>query len=223
MAKRKSEKYKRIKCSTLAKLLSEMQYEESIYNLNGDSATQAGDLDPSVGKPEVESLAGLLGGGSADTKSMHSMQSNMTSVSAVTYATDALGITDQTSFLLLDLRDAQDYDFWRIREAINFPAVNIGRDKMLPELYRFKNQTNKLIIIYMGDERKGTQAANLMNEKGYDNVFLLSGGIEQFNEEFHNLVEGRNVPKPRKLIEEEECKRKEKISNDIKARSMQKK
>ena len=75
----------------------------------------------------------------------------------------------------------------------------------------------------MGDERKGTQAANLMNEKGYDNVFLLSGGIEQFNEEFHNLVEGRNVPKPRKLIEEEECKRKEKISNDIKNRSMLKK
>ena len=179
VAKRKSEKYKRIKCSTLAKLLSEMQYEESIYNLNGDSATQAGDMDPSIrGKPDGESLAGLLGGGSADTKSMHSMQSNMTSVSAVTYATDALGITDQTSFLLLDLREAQDYDFWRIREAINFPAVNIGRDKMLPDLYRFKNQTNKLIIIYMGDERKGTQAANLMNEKGYDNVFLLSGGIE---------------------------------------------
>ena len=30
----------------------------------------------------------------------------------------------------------------------------------------------------MGDERKGCQAANLFVEKGYDNVFLLSGGIE---------------------------------------------
>lgn len=50
----------------------------------------------------------------------------------------------------------------------------------------------------MGDERKGTAAANLMAEKGYDNVFLLSGGIEQFNEEFNQLVEGRNVPKPRR-------------------------
>jgi predicted sulfurtransferase len=30
----------------------------------------------------------------------------------------------------------------------------------------------------MGDERKGCQAANLMAEKGYENVFLLSGGIE---------------------------------------------
>ena len=34
VAKRKDERYKRIKCSTLAKLLSENQYEESIYNLN---------------------------------------------------------------------------------------------------------------------------------------------------------------------------------------------
>lgn len=91
VAKRKSEKYKRIKCSTLAKLLSEMQYEESIYNLNGDEASQVGDMDlPSV-KRDGESLAGLLGGGNADTKSQASA---MTSVSAVTYATDALGITD---------------------------------------------------------------------------------------------------------------------------------
>lgn len=62
VAKRKSEKYKRIKCSTVAKLLSEMQYEESIYNLNGDVATQMGDMDLAGGK-ENESLGGLLSGG----------------------------------------------------------------------------------------------------------------------------------------------------------------
>jgi hypothetical protein len=34
VAKRKGEKHKRIKCSTLAKLMQETTYEESIYNLN---------------------------------------------------------------------------------------------------------------------------------------------------------------------------------------------
>ena len=34
VAKRKGEKYKRIKCSTLAKLMTENNYEESIYHLN---------------------------------------------------------------------------------------------------------------------------------------------------------------------------------------------
>jgi len=99
-------------------------------------------------------------------------------VSAITYATEALGITDQTSFLLLDLREADEYEFWRIKESLCYPAANIARDKMIPELFRFKNKANKLIIVYMSDERKGCAAANLMSEKGFENVFLLSGGIE---------------------------------------------
>ena len=145
--------------------------------------------------------------------------SQQTTVSAVTYATEALGLNDSTTFLLLDLRDPEEYDFWRIKEAINYPAANIGRDKIIPELYRFKNKSNKLIIIYMGDERKGTAAANLMAEKGYENVFLLSGGIDQFNEEFHPLVEGRDVPKPKTMIADEENKKKMEKSAAIKMRS----
>ena len=57
-----------------------------------------------------------------------------------------------------------------------------------------------------------------MSEKGYENVFLLSGGIEQFNEEFHYPVEGRDVPKPRTQMLEEEMKRKTEKSNGIKMR-----
>jgi len=84
-----------------------------------------------------------------------SQQSNITTVSAVTYATEQLGITDQTSFLLLDLRDPEDYDYWRIKESLNFPVAKIAQDKMIPELFRFKNKSDKLIIVYMNDERKG--------------------------------------------------------------------
>ena len=47
----------------------------------------------------------------------------------------------------------------------------------------------------MNDERKGTPAAQLLYEKGYENIFLLSGGIEQFLEEFPHLCEGVSVPK----------------------------
>jgi centrosomal protein CEP41 len=63
----------------------------------------------------------------------------MSNVTAVTYATEMIGITANTSFLLLDLRDAEDYNLWRIKESINFPAPNIARDKMIPDLFRFKN------------------------------------------------------------------------------------
>lgn len=74
-----------------------------------------------------------------ETKSLYSVQTGVTQFSAVTVATNQLGITEQTKFLLLDLRDPEDYALSRIKEAINYPAPNIGRDKVIPELFRFKN------------------------------------------------------------------------------------
>jgi len=43
MAKRKGEKHKRIKCSTLARLMTESNYEESIYQLNENGSIMGGD------------------------------------------------------------------------------------------------------------------------------------------------------------------------------------
>jgi centrosomal protein CEP41 len=114
-----------------------------------------------------------------------------------------LGITQNTKFLLLDMRDPEDYALFHVKEALNFPAPNIGRDKIIPELFRFKNQPDKLIIIYMSDERKGTAVAQVFFEKGYENVYLLSGGIEQFLEEFNELIEGKSIPQPPKKTLEE--------------------
>jgi centrosomal protein CEP41 len=53
-----------------------------------------------------------------------------------------------------------------------------------------------MIIIYALDERQGTELALKMVEKGFENTFLLSGGIEKFLEECTDLVEGTNVPIP---------------------------
>ena len=61
VAKRKSEKYKRIKPSTLAKLMSEVTYEESIYNLNENGGNDA--MSYQAGADGGESIAGLLGTG----------------------------------------------------------------------------------------------------------------------------------------------------------------
>lgn len=77
-------------------------------------------------------------------------------MSAVTYATEQLGINQNTKFLLLDLREPEEYSQYRIKEAISFPAPNVARDKIIPELFRFRNQPDKLIVVYMSDERKGT-------------------------------------------------------------------
>jgi centrosomal protein CEP41 len=50
-----------------------------------------------------------------------------------------LGITAETKFILLDLREEEEYKKFHIKEAINFPAPNISRDKTFGQLLRFKN------------------------------------------------------------------------------------
>ena len=175
IAKRRNERFKRIKCSTLARLLRESLAEESVYQLNrdgggadiqaSDSVSQRGAAQ-NMGAAAQQNMGGLnasmgrqsnVRGGAAeetkDTESVYSIRTGVSQATAVTYATDMLGITANTTFLLLDLREADEYETWHIKEAINFPAANIARDRTIPELYRFKNAPDKLIICYMNDER----------------------------------------------------------------------
>ncbi len=53
-----------------------------------------------------------------------------------------------------------------------------------------------MIVVYLLDEKIGTEVATRMVEKGIENSYLLSGGIEKFLEEFTDLVEGMDVPVP---------------------------
>lgn len=53
----------------------------------------------------------------------------------------------------------------------------------------------------MDDERQGTHYSKLLFEKGFDNVYLLSGGLEKFIETNYEMVEGMKVPEPVKAKE----------------------
>ena len=70
----------------------------------------------------------------------------------------------------------------------------VNQDKTIPEVHRFKNVEGKRIIIYVADERNGITAARAMVDRGYENTFLLTGGIEKFIEDYSSLVEGNNIP-----------------------------
>lgn len=70
-----------------------------------------------------------------------------------------------------------------------------------------------MIIVYMLDEKTGTPVATQMVEKGYENTYLLTGGIEQFLEEYAELVEGTDVPVPVKKIQEDKELKKQQLRN----------
>ena len=174
VSKRKSELFKRLKGHTIIKLLKSTQENqiESIYNIGNEEMIQNNNND------------------NQSVYSQNTNKSNVTGVTAVTYATEMLGNLSEIDYIILDLREESDYRNCHIKEALNFPGVMISRDKFLPEMIMMKNKEGKMIILYHTDERNGVPYANLLFQKGYDNVFFLSGGIEEFMKKYPEYLEG---------------------------------
>ena len=61
-------------------------------------------------------------------------------------------------------------------------------------MYGYKNKEDKVIVVYHFDEKPGMQYTTELFEKGYDNLFLVSGGIEGFAQEIPEGLEGTQVP-----------------------------
>ena len=180
ISKRKSELFKRVKGSTIIKLIKSAKESqtESIYNL--------GSGDQNINNQNIEEQKD-------DNKSVVSQQtnkSNITNVTAVTYATEMLGNLSEIDFIILDLREESEYDRVHVIEAVSFPAVNISRDKFTQQLIMMKNKPGKMIILYHTDERNGIPYANNFYQKGYDNVYFLSGGIEEFEKYHPDYLDG---------------------------------
>ena len=57
-----------------------------------------------------------------------------------------------------------------------------------------KNKPNKSIIVYHFDEDSGCKFATLLVLKGYNNIKLLTGGIEEYGALFKQDLEGNNIP-----------------------------
>ena len=202
ISKRKSELFKRVKGSTIIKLIkaAKESQTESIYNLGQNNNIQ----NMEEQKDDNKSVA-----------SQQTNKSNITNVTAVTYATEMLGNLSEIDFVILDLREQSDYERVHVIEAISFPAVNISRDKFTQQLIMMKNKPGKMIIMYHTDERNGIPYANNFFQKGYDNVYFLSGGIEEFEKYHPEYLDGPekdkyiNMKKERerqaKLVEEKKA------------------
>ena len=82
-------------------------------------------------------------------------------------------------FLLLDIRDQEDYKKFHIAMSKSWPATKLSRamNYESKEMLRFKNVEGKLIIVVDYDESVAPEFATTLIQRGYDNVFVLSGGV----------------------------------------------
>eukprot|EP00731_Ephydatia_muelleri_P001110 Em0001g1110a len=83
-------------------------------------------------------------------------------------------------YLLLDLRDKDDYDKCHIISARCYPATMLSRscNYFTQDILEYKNKAGRIIILYDEDERIAPQAATVFIQRGVDNAFMLSGGMK---------------------------------------------
>ncbi|XP_078112636.1 centrosomal protein of 41 kDa [Sander vitreus] len=89
-------------------------------------------------------------------------------------------------YLLLDVRDRDQYDRCHIISAHSFPIATLSRtmNPYTKDVLEYKNTAGKIIIVYDEDERIASQAATVMCERGFENLFLLSGGLKVIAQRF---------------------------------------
>ncbi|WP_417704363.1 rhodanese-like domain-containing protein [Pseudomonas sp.] len=87
--------------------------------------------------------------------------------------------------LLIDVREADEYNAAHIPGAINIPRglleFKLGNDPQLAE------RTLKLVL-YCKNSGRSALAADALREMGYRNVLSLSGGIEAWQAAGHELL-----------------------------------
>ncbi len=82
-------------------------------------------------------------------------------------------------YLILDIRDVDDYKRGRIVTSKSYPFPRITRSVNFEskDMLKFKNVEGKLIVVVDADESMAGKFATTLIQRGYDNVFVLSGGL----------------------------------------------
>ena len=82
-------------------------------------------------------------------------------------------------YLILDIRSVEEFEAGHIVGARNYPHIRLSRacNFETKDMLAYKNREGKLIIVYDYDEAIAAKFATTLIERGYDNVFMLSGGL----------------------------------------------
>ncbi|CAD5117667.1 DgyrCDS6419 [Dimorphilus gyrociliatus] len=119
---------------------------------------------------------------------------------------------DLSPFLILDCRGDDAYQQCHILPAFSFPKAMLSRSVnwASKELLSFRNATGKIIVVYDDDERVAPDVVCTLMDRGYENVFMLSGGLKVAATKFPEYLITGTIPnglmeneKPKKNINKE--------------------
>ena len=100
-------------------------------------------------------------------------------------------------FILLDVRDEEEFENCHIHGAKCYPKARLSRatNYFTPEILAFRGHPQKVVVVYCDYGHTSGEAAQMFAERGFDNIFLLHGGLSEFALQYPNLC-GPNPPPP---------------------------
>ena len=81
-------------------------------------------------------------------------------------------IIENESSVVVDVRTADEFESFRIKNSIN---IDYYSKNFLDSISSYKEKKN--IILYCRSGRRSYYAAKLMQEKGFNKIYNLKGGI----------------------------------------------
>ena len=94
-------------------------------------------------------------------------------------------VKGEKKIVLVDLREKEEYEKYNILGSINLESETICLS-----LNRFKDFDR---IILIGEEKVLLDVYEELNKKGYNNIYVLDGGINNFKEKILKPLEERNI------------------------------
>ncbi|GFS67787.1 centrosomal protein B, partial [Nephila pilipes] len=85
--------------------------------------------------------------------------------------------SDKLPYLLLDVRSKEDFLKNHLKTARHFSATDLSHIHETNELRLYRNKREEIIIVYDDDGISAIRVVNFLVERGYDNIYLLSGGL----------------------------------------------
>ena len=166
IAKRRGELFKRARCARVASLLSTIEADqapESVYDITEDSDC---------------------------SKTMVTMRSHGGRSAVSLVQSESAGLRDARDFLIVDLRPEEEYRESRILYAVNHPGTFLARDVVHASMSLFKNKVkDRYLVVYHRDDKQSAFYASILCEKGWDEIFIIEGGFEEFRSGYPELIE----------------------------------
>ena len=88
-----------------------------------------------------------------------------------------------TDYILVDVRTAEEYESGHIQDAVNFDFYS---ESFQNDILTLDNSSS--IILYCRTQNRSTKTANYLKENGYNEISVIAGGITSWVKNGNDLV-----------------------------------